>query len=528
MSLALCVALTGGAHAQPEAFSTERIRSHVKTLASDAMEGRGTGQPGGDRAADYIAQQFASYGLKPAGDDGTYFQKVPLVGVTTLAGTTFELDSLGPLKLLEDFVVNNQSMQEAVDIDAPLVFVGFGISAPEYQWDDYKNVDLRGKVAVLFVNEPESDRDDFFKGKALTYYGRWTYKFEETARHGAIATIIIHRSDLASYGWDVVRNSWSSEKSYLKSEGGARLQAASWIRLEIAQALLKRCDQDVDQLYRAAQSREFRPIPLPARLKAHIKSQVRHFSSRNVLAWKTGAALKDQAIVYSAHYDHLGLVPGAKGDKIYNGAVDNASGCAVLLELARAYSSSQPARSVLFVSTTAEEQFLLGATYLAAHPPVPVGRISLDLNFDMLHPLGEPEEISANGAERTTFGATLREVAQAMSLQIRPDAHPEAGLYYRMDHFSLAQQGIPSFSISQGLKFRGHTLQWGEEQVQDYVAHRYHQTSDEVQPQWDFSGLVSIARFSFKLGMRAANQPDLVQWLPGDEFEAARLRSLAP
>lgn len=515
-------------------FDAEKIRAHVKFLASDLLEGRGTGQRGGDIAAEYIATQFSLYGLKPAGDNGTYFQDVPMVGVKTSPEASFQLvPSNGValnLKNLDEFVTNNESQAQSAEIDAPIVFVGYGITAPEYQWDDYKGTNLKGKVALLFVNEPSSDDPKFFKGKALTYYGRWTYKYEETARRGAIATLIIHRTDLASYGWDVVRNSWGTERSYLKNEGTPKLQAASWIQLEVARKLAAMGGLDIDKLFTAAQSREFKPVELPVRLKAHVASQLRPFVSRNVLAvMKGGDANRDaEAILYTAHYDHLGIVPEMKGDNIYNGAADNATGCGILLELARAFGSLEtPPRSILFAAVTAEEQGLLGSEYLGKHSPFAVGKISLDLNFDDVPPIGDPEEVEVSGAERTTFYPVVEKTAKEFGLTIRPDALPEAGHYYRSDHFSLARVGIPSFSVNEGRKFKGHTLEWGEAQAKDYVEHRYHQPSDEYKLEMDFTGDAVMARFGFALGWKAAAAPNVAGWLAGDEFEAARKTSQA-
>jgi Zn-dependent M28 family amino/carboxypeptidase len=512
----------------------ERIRAHVKYLSSDELEGRGTGQRGGDMAADYIGKQFASYGLKPAGDNGTFFQEVPMVGVKTLPDTTFKfVEASGKsfeAKNLTEFVTNNESQTETADIDAPIVFVGYGIKAPEYDWDDYKTVDLKGKVALLFVSEPSSDDPDFFKGKALTYYGRWTYKFEETARRGAVATLIIHRTDLASYGWEVVRNSWGTERSYLKRDETPKLQAASWIQLDVAKRIVGMVGLDLDKMFERAQMKDFKPLQLPIRLKAHVASQLKPFVSRNVLAMLPGtdAALGKQAVLYTAHYDHLGIDPSLPGDKIYNGANDNATGCGILLELARVWGAMPIAapRSILFTAVTAEEQGLLGSEYLGKHSPVPPGKIMVDLNFDDVPPLGTPEEVEVSGAERTTFYPVVQATAGEFHLAIRPDPRPEAGHYYRSDQFSLARVGVPAFSINEGIKFAGHDAQWGEEQARDFVEHRYHQPSDEYSPDMDFTGDAVIARFGFVLGSKAAWQPSLAGWLPGDEFEATRKQSL--
>jgi Zn-dependent M28 family amino/carboxypeptidase len=513
-------------HADPD-----RIRAHVKFLASDLLEGRGTGQRGGDIAAEYIATQFALYGLKPAGENGTYFQDVPMVGVKTLSETSFNFVTTSletmTLKNLEDFVTNNESQTEAAYIDAPIVFVGYGIKAPENNWDDYKGTDLKGKVALLFVNEPTSEDPKFFQGKALTYYGGWTYKFEETARRGAIATLIIHRPDLASYGWEVVRNSWGKERSYLRGDARPKLQAASWIQLEVAKKLVGMAGLDLDKLFEQAQSKDFAPVELPVRLQAHVASQLRPFVSRNVLAALSSyGPMSQEAVLYTAHYDHLGIDPDMKGDNIYNGAVDNATGCGVLLEVARVWSQAPSVpRAILFAALTAEEQGLLGSEYLGKHSPVPPGKVSLDLNYDTLAPVGDPEEVEVAGAERTTFYSSLEEQAKAFGLAIRPEAHPEAGHYYQSDHFNLARVGIPSFSIAQGLKFRGHDEEWGKAQKQDYAEHRYHRPNDEYRPGMDFTGNAKMAMFGYAVGVEAASWPKLIGWLPGDEFEVERTRS---
>jgi len=537
VAAAICVAFSAFAQDKPK-VEAAKIREYVKKLAGDEFEGRGTGQKGGDAAADWIAKQFESFGLKPAGDKGTFFQEVPMVGVKTLPASTFAFvptpgeatPVMYQLKYADEIVTNNEAQEEKAEIDAPIVFVGFGITAPEYQWDDYKGVDLKGKVALVFVNEPESTDEKFFKGKALTYYGRWTYKYEETARHGAVATLIIHRTDLASYGWEVVRNSWGTERSYLRRDETPKLEAASWIQLDVAKKLVGMAGLNLDELYKKVQTREFKPVELPVRLKAHLASELRPFVSRNVVAKREGsdAKLKEEAVLYTAHYDHFGIDPSLKGDQIYNGAVDNATGSGILLELARVWAKAPaPKRSILFACVTAEEQGLLGSEYFGKHPSIPASKISLDLNYDALAPLGEPEEVEVSGAERTTFYPAVEAVAKEFKLAIKPDAQPGAGHYYRSDHFSLSRVGIPAFSISEGMKFKGRDTAWGEAQAKDYVDHNYHKVSDEFQENWDFAGLAKMTRFGFELAARAANQPALVEWQKGDEFEAARKASIA-
>jgi Zn-dependent M28 family amino/carboxypeptidase len=506
---------SSAAFAAMETISPERIRAHVRFLAHDLLEGRGTGQRGGDIAAEYIATQFAVYGLKPAGDDGTYMQKVPMVGITPMSGTTFSLvpskgDAVA-LKVLDEYVAYDQTQQPQSEIDAPIVFVGYGIHAPEYNWDDYKDTDVKGKVLLMLVNEPHSDDPKFFKGKALTYYGRWTYKYEEAARRGAVGAILIHQTEMASYPWEVVRN----------SNGTSRLKAASWIQFAVATRLVDASGASLNKLMASAQDRDFKPVSLSVRLKAQMVSKIRPFESNNVIGMLPGAdpKLKDEAVLYTAHYDHLGVRPDAPGDNIYNGANDNATGCAVLLELARAFGQAiqKPRRSILFASVTAEEQGLLGSEYLGKHPPVPAGKITLDLNYDDLPPLGSPEE-------RTNFYRTVEATAKDFRLAIRPDSHPEAGYYYRSDHFSLARVGIPSFSVNEGVKYKGHDEAWGLAQDEEYNKKHYHQPSDEYRPDMDFTGDGTMARFGFVLGWQAAMQPRLIGWEKGDEFEAARLK----
>ena len=525
--------LPSAAYGAMGTISPDRIRAQVRFLSHDLLEGRGTGQRGGDIAAEYLATQFATYGLKPAGENGTYFQKVPMVGITPDPATTFALVAADgkatSLKALDQYVAYDQTQQPESTVDAPIVFVGYGISAPEYNWDDYKGVDVKGKVLLMLVNEPPSNDPKFFKGSALTYYGRWTYKYEEAARRGAVGAILIHRTDMASYGWDVVRNSNSGEKSYLQLDGTPKLKVASWVQWDVAKELAASAGQDLDQWMEAAKTRDFKPVPLPVGLKAHMISKMRPFSSNNVLAMLPGgdARLKDEAVMYTAHYDHLGIRPDMPGDNIYNGANDNATGCGILLEIARAYSTAleKPRRSILFAAVTAEEQGLLGSEYLGKHPPIPAGKITLDLNYDDVPPLGAPEEVEVSGAERTTFYPSVEATAREFKLTIRPDARPEAGHYYRSDHFSLARVGIPSFSVNEGVKYKGHDEAWGLQQDQEYNEKHYHQPSDEYHPGMDFTGDATMARFGFVLGWQAASQEKLIGWEKGDEFEAARKRS---
>jgi len=534
-SKAVSAYLPPAAIAALETINPERIRAHVRFLSHDLLEGRGTGQRGGDIAAEYISTQFALYGLKPAGDNGSYLQKVPLVGITPALQTTFSLvaanGSAVDLKPLDQYVAYDQTQQPESDVNSEIVYVGYGIEAPEYKWDDYKGADVRGKVLLMLVNEPPSDDPNFFKGKALTYYGRWTYKYEEAARKGAVGAILIHQTEMASYPWEVVRSSNSGEKSFLKLDGTPKLKAASWVQLDVAKQLADTAGLNLDKMMADARSRDFHPVTLQVKLKAHMVSHIRPFESNNVLATLSGSnpKLKSEAVMYTAHYDHLGIRPDMPGDNIYNGADDNATGCGILLELARAFSEARqkPRRSILFASVTAEEQGLLGSEFLGKHPPVPAGKITLDLNYDDVPPLGSPQEVEVSGAERTTFYRMVEATAREFRLTIRPDSRPEAGHYYRSDHFSLARVGIPGFSINEGMKYKGHDVAWGMQQAEEFTTKHYHQPSDEYHPEMDFTGDSAMARFGLALGWQAASQAKAIEWKKGDEFEDARLKSEA-
>ena len=519
--------------ASMQGIDAHRIAEHVRFLSNDLLEGRAPGTRGGDIAANYIAAQFALYGLKPAGDNGSFLQKVDFVGSKTLPSTSASLQPAQgeaiKLKLTEDYVAGNQTQTDSVEIDAPIVFVGYGIEAPEYKWNDFKGVDVKGKVVLVIVNEPPSKDPKFFNGDALTYYGRWTYKFEEAARKGAVGALIIHRTDMASYGWDVVRNSWSAEQVALGNDKDPKLAAAAWIQLEIARKLMSAAGLNLDDMMVAAGTRQFQAKELPVRFKAHIDSKVRKFESYNVLGIVPGKEGGAQAVAYSAHYDHLGIDPSMSGDNIYNGAVDNGTGCGILLEMAHAFATSaaRPPSAVLFAAVTAEEKGLLGSNYLGKHLPIPAGKIALDLNYDAILPLGMPQSVNVTGAERTSFYPTVQKTAAAFGFEIQADAEPGAGHYYRSDHFSLARAGVPAFSVNTGVKFAGHPAEWGKAQHEEYTAKRYHRPADEFSPSMDFTSDAAVAKFGFALGWQAMQAKATVNWQPGDEFEATRLHGLA-
>ncbi|MGI4826980.1 MAG: M28 family peptidase [Janthinobacterium lividum] len=545
-----------GAHESPvflraeAGVSSDRIRETDRFISSDLFEGRYPGLRGGELAAEYIANQFAQAGLYPAGENGGYLQEVNFVGMkadpaetsfaithTTVAagGPTTDADRK-PLNLQfgQDFVVSNQTLTPSAVFNAPIVFVGYGITAPEFGWNDFAGVDVKGKVILCIVGDPPSEDPRFFGGRALTYYGRWTYKFEQAARMGAVGALIIHRTDLASYGWDVVKNSNSGEKTFLRDDANPRLKAASWIQLSVARQLFAMSGLNLDTEFAAAGQRGFKAVELPLQLQAVVKSTVRPFQSPNVIAMLPGdsaiAHKPDQAVLYTAHYDHLGIVPDKPGDNIYNGAADNGTGVAMVLEMARSWKAAVDAgvdlpHSVFFSAVTAEEQGLLGSEYLGQHPPIPAAQIAMDINFDMLLPLGVQREINVNGVQRTSFYPAVEATAKRFDLTIVPDPRPEAGSYYRSDHFSLSRVGIPAFSIDAGTLYEGHDAAWGIAKEKDFNDNRYHNFSDEFDPKWDFTGDAKLVRFGMDLGWQVIEAPGSVRWNPGDEFAAARKAS---
>ena len=513
--------------------SADRISAHVRFLSSDALEGRGPATRGEVLTTEYLAAQFALAGAEPAGDDGTYFQAVPLVGVQSLPETSLTWrGSQGRIgmKWLEDYVAVNHQQQNSVAIDAETVFVGHGIVAPEFDWDDYKGVDVKGKVVVLFTNEPPSDNPEFFGGKALTYYGRWSFKYEEALRQGAAGAIIIHTTPTAGYPWKVVRNSWGGRNPYVKLESGeGALAVAGWVTSAAGEKITASTAKTLDELLAAANTPEFQPMPLGLRLRGRIASKVEDFETRNVIATVAGAdpERRGEAVLYTAHWDHLGIGFAVDGDDIYNGAADNATGCGIVLELARAFAQLDPAppRTILFAAVGAEEGGLRGSQYYAQNPAIPAGKTAVNLNYDGFLPLGLARDISLPGYERTTLQPLIEQLAAEFDLVLRPEAHPEQGYYYRSDHFSLAKAGVPAFSVKAGIDYVGRPEGWGDEAEKRYIAEHYHQPSDEFDPAWDFSGLGQIAAFGLELGRRVAAEPDLPTWKPGDEFLPAREKS---
>jgi Zn-dependent M28 family amino/carboxypeptidase len=520
----------GWAADDPAAISAERIKAAVAYLSSDRLEGRGPGTRGEELATDYIASEFKKAGLKPVGDGGTYFQPVPLVRVSTSPKSTLQAtkgkDALD-IVCDEEFSGMGHTQTELEQFDAEAIFVGHGITAPEFDWDDYKGIDVKGKVVVLFTNEPPSDDPKFFAGKALTYYGRWTFKFEEATRRGAKACFIIHTNETAGYPYSVVR---PLDGAQLKRDADKpALAFVGWLSRKAGEKLLGLAGKTVDEALKAADTKGFKAYSLGFNLKGNISTKVEKIVSNNVVGMVEGSdsTLKSEAVIFTAHWDHLGVGRAVVGDSIYNGAADNATGCGLLLELSRAWSaqSPKPKRSAIFLAVTAEEKGLLGSKYYTQNPIVPLGKTALDINFDMILPLGVPESIVVTGSERTTASATVKAVAAKHHLEIEIDQRAHLGVFYRSDHFSMARAGVPAFSVATGMKIKGKPADFARKAMQDFNDNRYHTPQDEMQPDWDFSGFVVLAGFALDVARDVANADRLPTWNSGDEFLPAREKS---
>jgi Zn-dependent M28 family amino/carboxypeptidase len=518
------------ASALPPPISHERIKADVAYLSSDRLEGRGPGTRGEELATDYIAAEFKKAGLAPAGEHGTYFQPVPLVRVFTSPKSTLQvLKGKETLDLVcdEDFAGTSHTQTELEQFDAEAVFVGHGITAPEFDWDDYKDLDVKGKVVVLFTNEPPSTDPKFFGGTALTYYGRWTFKFEEAARRGAKACFIIHTNETAGYPYSVVR---VLDGAQLKREPGQpALAFAGWLSRKAGEKLLGLAGKTVDEALQAADTGGFKAFSLGFHLKGNFPTRLENIVSKNVVGLVEGSdpTLKSEAAVFTAHWDHLGVGRAVVGDSIYNGAADNATGCGLLMELARAWAaqSPKPKRSAVFLAVTAEEKGLLGSKYYTQHPIVPLGKTALNVNFDMILPLGVPESIVVTGADRTTAWPLVKAAADKNHLEIEPDPRAHLGVYYRSDHFSMARAGVPAFSVGIGSKVKDKPADFAKKAMQEFNDKRYHSPQDEMQPDWDFSGFAVLGRFALDVARDVADADRLPTWNAGDEFLPARQKS---
>jgi Zn-dependent M28 family amino/carboxypeptidase len=528
----------GPTDAAGRAITAQAILGHIKILSSDEFEGRLPGTRGGELTVKYVTDEFKQMGLAPGNPDGSYVQAVELAAIRGSATGHFTVGAHTiRLAFPKDAVALSERFLPAVAVkDSAMVFVGYGVVAPEYGWDDYKGTDVRGKTLVMLINDPPvvdphdpSKLDDSkFKGRAMTYYGRWTYKFEIAAEKGATAAIIVHQTEPAAYPWEVVQNSWSGEKfnTVAANKHVDRVAVESWITLDKAKELFKDSGQDFDVLFKAAARADFKPVALKAKANFALTNTLREVTSYNVLARLKGSDAKrrDELIVYTAHWDHFGRNPNLVGNQIFHGAADNASGVAGLLQIAKAYTklAEPPARSILFMSVTGEEQGLLGSKWYATHPLYPLRGTVAEINMDVLNLWGRTRDLTIPGLGQSTLEDTLIQLAKARGRTVRPDQEPEKGAYYRSDHFEFAKVGVPAVSYSGGYDYIGRPADWGTKQHQDYTAHDYHKPSDMVKPDWDLSGAVDDLRLMLDLGYSVAQSGEYPQWNSGSEFKARR------
>jgi len=514
-------------------ISGPALLAHIRTLASDEYEGRFPGSKGEQLTVKYIEDQFRALSLEPGNPDGTYIQKVSLVGITPDPSMALSFSTEGhtskpaTLGFHDDFVAWTKRVAEDVSVDADTVFAGYGITAPEYQWDDFKGADLKGKMLVVLVNDPGYEDASLFGGKAMKYYGRWTYKYEKAAELGAAGCLIVHETGPAGYPWAVVALK-SGEQFDLSSpdKNAGRAAVEGWITVEQAQNLFKMAGKDFEALKKTALSRDFRPIPLGLRAQIHIHNSLREIQSANVIAKLTGSdpKLHMEYVIYTAHWDHFGIGPAVNGDKIYHGALDNASGTGALIEIAKAYKQLQvpPRRSILFLSVTAEEQSLLGSRYYAEHPLYPLADTAADINIDVMNALGRTRDIVMIGRGSSTLDELVDAAAHEQGRTVKPDLEPEKGYFYRSDHFNFVHEGVPAFDPEGGVDYIGRPEGWGLQQKERYTREDYHKPSDNVRPDWDLSGAVEDMQLYFLVGYRVANEPKLPAWKPGAEFKAKR------
>ncbi|MGH7466790.1 MAG: M28 family metallopeptidase [Longimicrobiales bacterium] len=519
-----------------ESISAADLLRRTEDLAADSMEGRSPGTVGEERAVAYLTRQFQQFGLEPGNPDGSWSQSVPLVGLSARSTASFNVGGRSiPLSFPNDYVAVSRRVTPEVKVEnSDLVFVGYGVVAPEYNWDDYKGVDVRGKTIVMLINDPAVTLPAdtavldtaLFRGKAMTYYGRWTYKYEIATEKGAAAAIIVHETGPAGYPYEVVSGSWGRENFDVKPADNnmGRVGIESWITLDRAKQLFSAAGQDFDALKKAAQSRDFRPVPLNAKANLTVQNTIREVQSRNVIAKLTGAQTPDEYVIYTAHWDHLGRDSTLAGDQIFNGALDNASGAAALLELAEAFSKAnpKPARSVLFLAVTAEEKGLLGAKYYAQNPLYALNKTLANINMDGVNQWGRTSDVVVIGLGNSTLDDVLTSAAQQQQRTIEPDPETAKGYFYRSDHFEFAKEGVPALYTDAGTRFVGKPPEYGAQKRDEYTNNDYHKVSDQVKPDWDLSGAAEDTRLLMLVGWRVANGQAWPEWKPGTEFKAKR------
>ena len=517
-------------------ITADDLLQHIKVLSSDEFEGRAPASKGEQLSVAYIQQQFKQLGLEPGNPDGSYIQNVPLAGITSTPSLTLTAgDQSTTLHFSEDFVAWSPQQKREIAVDkSELVFVGYGVIAPEYGWDDYKNMDLRGKTLVMLINDPAIPDPAYpskldphmFKGSEMTYYGRWTYKFEMAAKMGAAAAIIIHETKPAGYPFEVVRHSWAHKNFSLESSALHFPPVAAWMQFDRAKEMFHSGGFDLDALKRAALSKDFKPVDLGIKASFKVSNQIQQVRSRNVLAKITGSdpALKDETIIYSAHWDHLGIdtsLPGPRTKQIFHGALDNAAGVAALFNLARAYKALpvRPKRTIVFIATTSEEQGLLGAQYYASHPLYPLNKTLLDINMDVISAYGRTSDLRIIGAGKSDVDDLVIRDAGLQGRTALPDANPELGAFYRGYQFEFAKAGVPVLFLKAGTKVLGKPDDYGSKKKNDYVAHHYHSVDDIVDDQWDLSGAVEDVQLLFRVGFDVAQGSNYPQWRADSEFQ---------
>ena len=528
-------ALPADAEQAAQAIHAGSLAAPIRFLASDALEGRGPASRGDVLARAYLASELEALGFRPGGPDGGWQQSFDIVGIDAAMPASWSFsagDKTVEWKRSDDYIAASGVQAESAVLEgAEVVFVGYGIQAPEYRWDDFKGMNLKGKVLVMLNNDPEED-ESLFAGKRRLYYGRWDYKYESAARQGAAGAIIIHTTPSAGYPWQVVQTSWTGEQFELPAGNEPRLQVAAWSTEEAARRLFSAAGLDLTQLIAHAQRRDFRPVPLSVRTSLTLKTKIEKTTTANVLGLLPGGdpKLSSEVVVLSAHHDHLGVgEPDKEGDTIYNGAVDNAAGCAQVLAIAKAFAAlkERPRRSILVAFVAAEEQGLLGSRYYAEHPTFPPGKIAANVNFDGGNIWGRTTDLTYIGLGKSSLDAVVKGFAAEQGREVLPDQAPDRGFFYRSDQFSFAKIGVPAIYLDAGRKFRGKPEGWGKETQERWEEEQYHQPSDEIADSWNYEGMIEDARLGFYAALSIANEEAMPAWTPGDEFEAARKQALA-
>jgi Zn-dependent M28 family amino/carboxypeptidase len=528
-------ALSDEAREAAQQISADYLRNQITQFSADEFEGRGPATPADAKAREYLVEQLKQVGFEPGNTDGSWQQPFDVIGVTAQMPKQWSFKKDGKTVAFDwwdDYIAGSgvQANNGAIK-NAEVVFVGYGIQAPEYGWDDFKGQDLKGKVLLMLNNDPDWD-PNLFAGDTRLYYGRWSYKYESAARQGAAGAIIVHTTPSAGYPFQVVQTSWSGEQVELPAQDEPRIQAKAWMTEEASKELVRLAGNDLDKLIEAAKSKDFKPVPLGITTSLSFKNTINRASTANVLGVLKGSdsTLSSEYVIYTAHHDHLGVgEPDSEGDRIYNGAMDNASGVAQLLAIGKAFKAlpTPPKRSIMLLFVAAEEQGLLGSKYYAEHPTVPPGKMAANLNFDGGNIWGRAKDIVYIGKGKSSLDTYVEEIAKMQDRVVTPDQFPDRGFFYRSDQFNFAKIGVPALYLDTGTDFVGKPAGWGKEQHEAYEAKSYHQPSDEIDDSWNFEGMIEDAQLGFWVGLKVANADTMPSWVPGDEFEAARQKALA-